>query len=113
MMKFTDSHCHLDFVEFNTHLSALLNQCSDNNIHRIIVPSVNPKHWQRVLSLPEQAAKLSIKKLANTPVEIYCCLGIHPWFLILKDNLSAKESSPNNLSLAFNHQSLKRTIIDN
>ncbi|MBL0710268.1 MAG: TatD family hydrolase [Colwellia sp.] len=109
-MKFTDSHCHLDFIEFSTHCSTLLHQCDANNINRIIVPAVNPEHWQRVLSLPEKAV--------NTSVKISCCLGIHPWFLILEDNLSSKKlllkkSSAKNLSLTFNEQRLRRAIIDN
>ncbi|MBL0711352.1 MAG: TatD family hydrolase, partial [Colwellia sp.] len=99
-MKFTDSHCHLDFIEFSTHFSTLLHQCAANNINRIIVPAVNPEHWQRVLSLPE--------KTVNTSVNIACCLGIHPWFLILEGNLSSK-----NLSLTFNEQRLKQAIAKN
>ena len=109
-MKFTDSHCHLDFIEFNTHFSTLLHQCAANNITRIIVPAVNPEHWQRVLSLPEKAV--------NTSVKISCCLGIHPWFLIPEDNLSSKKlllkkSPSKNLSLIFNEQRLKQAIAKN
>jgi len=80
MMQFTDSHCHLDFTEFNKSISELLLQCHAQNIHRIIIPSVNPKHWQRVLSLAEEP---------NTHVNIACALGIHPWYLILQDNISS------------------------
>lgn len=96
-MQFTDSHCHLDFNEFSRDIPLLISQCQDNNIHRIIVPSVNPEHWQRVLSLSNNEYQNSPKK----PFTIDCCLGIHPWFLIVKDKLS-----PKNLSLDFHQKNL-------
>jgi len=100
-MEFTDSHCHLDFIEFQQKLPQLLSQCQQNNIHRIIVPSVNPEHWQRVLSLPSQ--------VNNSAVKISCALGIHPWFLILKDNL-ANRVTTKNIDLAFNEQQLTQIV---
>lgn len=106
-MQFTDSHCHLDFTEFQHERSQLLNECEQNNINRLIVPSVNPEHWQRVLSLPAQAN--------HSTVKISCCLGIHPWFIILQDNLpnnkSANSNSTKNTDLAFYEQHLKQAVI--
>ncbi len=95
MMQFTDSHCHLDFTEFSKNISELLLQCHAQNIHRIIVPSVNPEHWQRVLSLAKQ----------TTHVNIACALGIHPWFLIPQNNLTT-----NNTDLDFHTQQLNQTL---
>jgi TatD DNase family protein len=104
MMQFTDSHCHLDFIEFQQKLPQLLSQCQQENIKRIIVPSVNPEHWQRVLSLPNQ--------LAHSMVKISCCLGIHPWFLILQDNLA--DSRPaKNIDLSSNEQQLTQLVDEN
>lgn len=99
MMQFTDSHCHLDFTEFNSNLSELLSQCEANNIHRIIVPSVNPEHWQRVLSLTE---------VKHTSIELSCALGIHPWFLILQDNNLNKKTD-----VSFQTQQLTQAIDKN
>jgi len=99
MMQFTDSHCHLDFTEFNSDLPALLQQCLAQNIHRIIVPAVNPEHWQRVLTLADEKA---------SKVNIACALGFHPWFLILQDKLY-----PKNLSLTFQEQQLRQAIAKN
>jgi len=106
MMQFTDSHCHLDFTEFQHELPQLLTQCQQLNIKRIIVPSVNPENWQRVLSLPAQAHST---QESNT-VNISCCLGIHPWFLILQDNYLNKESAKN-IDLAFYEAQLKQAVI--
>lgn len=108
MMQFTDSHCHLDFSEFDPELSQLLSQCKQRNINRIIVPSVNPEHWQRVLSLPAQAHSTQ----ESSTVNISCCLGIHPWFIILQDN-SLSPKSAKNIDLAFNEQQLKIAVKNN
>lgn len=111
MMQFTDSHCHLDFTEFQHELPQLLNQCQQHNINRIIVPSVSPENWKRVLSLPDQAHSTQEKSTVN----ISCCLGIHPWFLILQDNLPTKKSankgSTKNIDPEFYEAQLKKTVI--
>lgn len=70
-MKFTDSHCHLDFSELTDHHTDILLACANKNIHQIIVPSISPDNWQQVLSL---------SKLHTQP-KTFACLGIHPWFL--------------------------------
>jgi len=72
-MKFTDSHCHLDDNCFSQQLPELLSQCDLHNISRIIIPSISPDNFQKVLSLTKQ--------YHQNPVELYCTLGIHPWFL--------------------------------
>ncbi|PHR83856.1 MAG: hydrolase TatD [Colwellia sp.] len=104
-MQFTDSHCHLDFTEFQHELPQLLKQCQQSNINRLIVPSVNPEHWQRVLSLALQTEQTN-----NTNVKVSCCLGIHPWFLILQNN-QLTNKLVKNIDLAFNEQLLKQAVI--
>lgn len=82
-MRFTDSHCHLDFDEFNTSYDQLLSECASYNIHQIIIPSVSPDNWKKVLAL----STLNDKKISlnqNSAALITRCfpaLGIHPWFL--------------------------------
>jgi TatD DNase family protein len=92
-MKLTDSHCHLDFDELASSLPHLLSQCSDNNIHQLIIPSIAPSNWQKVLELVEnniQAASKSTPRNTENELpsrtlpkatKLYACLGIHPWFL--------------------------------
>ncbi|TYK65990.1 TatD family deoxyribonuclease [Colwellia echini] len=72
-MQFTDSHCHLDDVAFTAQLPQLLAQCQQLAINRIIVPAISPKNFDNVLTLA--------KTHHNKPINIYPCLGIHPWFL--------------------------------
>ena len=64
-----DSHCHLDFPEFNEDRETILAQCPVQHINSIIVPGVCQKHWQRLLSLCEQHQML------------YPALGLHPCFM--------------------------------
>jgi TatD DNase family protein len=77
-MKFTDSHCHLDFKEFTSDdtfsTGSILKQCAELDIHRIIVPSITPDNWKNVLALAD-------KKELNTYSKVYAALGIHPLFL--------------------------------
>jgi TatD DNase family protein len=92
-MKLTDSHCHLDFDEFASLLPQLLSQCADNNIHQLIIPSIAPSNWQKVLELVKNHIKaISISAPIKTEnglpfralpkvSKLYACLGIHPWFL--------------------------------
>ena len=72
-MQFTDSHCHLDDNAFKEQLPALLEQCAELAINRIIVPAIAPDNFDKVLNLA--------KTFHNKPIKIYPCLGIHPWFL--------------------------------
>jgi len=71
-MQFSDSHCHLDFAEFKPDLQQLLTQCSQQAIHRCVIPSIAPNNWQTVLNLVQQP---------DNPVQLFAALGIHPWFL--------------------------------
>jgi TatD DNase family protein len=79
-MKFTDSHCHLDFKELSSNGTAstisLLKQCANKNIHQIIIPSITPDNWENVLALANSSQIQSF-----TDCKIFACLGIHPWFL--------------------------------
>lgn len=71
-MKFTDSHCHLDFPELAGSLNELLATCEARDIHRLIVPSVSPSNWQSVLNASD---------LSKNKFNIFPALGIHPWYL--------------------------------
>jgi TatD DNase family protein len=79
-MKFTDSHCHLDFKEFTLEKSSyplsILKQCAEKDIHKIIVPSIKPDNWEDVLALSNN----NLKEF-QSGCNVYAALGIHPWFL--------------------------------
>ena len=89
-LQFTDTHCHLDFDNFTPHLNQLLTQCKQLGVERIIVPSIGPKNWQRVIALGQ----------LTSPVSLKIALGIHPWFLEEVTN----ESLDDLFKLATDHQ---------
>lgn len=72
-LHFSDSHCHLDFKEFNGLTEPLFEQCHTANINNIIVPAIAPSNWEEVLTLCNKKQKHQVR--------LHGCLGIHPWFL--------------------------------
>lgn len=85
-MQFTDSHCHLDDIAFSEQLSALLAQCQQLAIKRIIVPSIAPDNFNQVLRLAKPKHDDINGLIKDNPIKIYPCLGIHPWFLQALDD---------------------------
>lgn len=72
-LRFTDSHCHLDFPAFSNQLPELLQQCTRLNINNIIIPSIGPNNWKDVLS--------TCQHYSSQGLTLHPSLGIHPWFL--------------------------------
>ncbi|WP_171022382.1 TatD family hydrolase [Thalassotalea litorea] len=68
-MKFTDSHCHLDFADFDQSRPTLIHQLTQSGIGRIIIPGVSAKHWQRQLDT------------CGSFSGCYFGFGIHPWWI--------------------------------
>lgn len=64
-----DSHCHLDFSDFNNDLITVLKRARDKGILHFLVPGIGAKNWPAVLAL------------AKLHDGIYPALGIHPYFL--------------------------------
>lgn len=85
-MRFTDSHCHLDFSEFDQDRNAVLKTCVNNHILKIIIPSVSPDNWQDVLDLTQNNSSACL---------LYPALGIHPWYLdkLNNEHLSLLETT--------------------
>jgi TatD DNase family protein len=68
-VKLIDTHCHLDFADFDADRSALLAAMAAKGVIAAIVPGVSANHWQNVLAL------------AAAHPNIYPALGIHPCFI--------------------------------
>ncbi|MGQ0442397.1 MAG: TatD family hydrolase [Methylophilaceae bacterium] len=64
-----DTHCHLDAAEFNVDRDEVAQQAKKTNIKMIVVPAVEPRNFQQVMTLSAQYA--------------HCCyaLGIHPMYI--------------------------------
>ena len=68
-MHLIDSHCHLDFSEFESDLSSVINRARMQGVESFVIPGVSIKHWNKQL------------KLVQAFDDVYCGIGIHPWFL--------------------------------
>ena len=64
-----DTHCHLDFSEFEGSHKALLESCCQDNITKLLVPSVAKASWEKLSQLVGRHAGLSY------------ALGLHPLFI--------------------------------
>lgn len=65
--KFFDSHCHLDFPDFNIDRDKVWHSCNLLGVTSAIIPGVSPLQWQ-------QAATL-----CNKYTGLYYSVGLHPW----------------------------------
>lgn len=63
---FIDSHCHLDFADFQGHHPELLAAMANNQVSHALVISVNLADFPNVLALAEQYENL------------YATVGVHP-----------------------------------
>ena len=69
MVRLIDTHCHLDFSVFDKDRSAILQNCKNLSVQKIIVPGVQAKGWSNLLELCKQELML------------YPALGLHPCFM--------------------------------
>ncbi|WP_213608919.1 TatD family hydrolase [Pseudoalteromonas sp.] len=68
-MKFIDSHCHLDFSEFDANRESLINACVVQGIDQFLVPGVSLAQSQKLL------------EFKVTYPQVIIAAGLHPYFL--------------------------------
>ena len=66
MTNIVDSHCHLDFKDFQDDLDLVIKKAYDANVKHMLSISVNLEDFNNVY------------KVANSYDNIYCTTGIHP-----------------------------------
>lgn len=64
-----DSHCHLDFQQFDKDRKQVLENARAKGIEHILIPGTQAQGWQKQFHLAAQFSELSL------------ALGIHPYFL--------------------------------
>jgi len=69
MMHLIDSHCHLDFEQFEGSRENILTHCQQLGVKDIVVPAVMARDWGKLLSLCAQSKML------------HPALGLHPLFM--------------------------------
>ncbi|WP_252733518.1 TatD family hydrolase [Pseudoalteromonas sp. C2R02] len=70
--QFFDSHCHIDFSEFDGNREVLLQQALNSGINKMLVPGITLEQSKHLLG--SQLAKLKLPQL-------YYAIGLHPYFL--------------------------------
>ena len=68
-MQLIDSHCHLDFPEFDNDRDELIESCKQQGITKFIVPGVTAATWQR------------LQQLVAIHEECLPAYGLHPYFI--------------------------------
>jgi len=68
-MYLIDSHCHLDFEQFDIDREKLLSHCQQLGVQDIVVPGVNAVTWDRLLATCDHSSLL------------HPALGMHPLFM--------------------------------
>lgn len=63
-----DTHCHLDFPDFDPDREAVIRRARSAGVSRIVVPSITVDNLDRVL------------QLCGTDSQLYPALGLHPCF---------------------------------
>lgn len=63
-----DTHCHLDFEDFDIDREQVINSALDKGIKKIIIPATRRSGWQK------------IKDLCENDRRLYPCYGLHPYW---------------------------------
>ena len=94
-MEFIDTHCHLDFPEFDQDRAQILQRCRNLGVTKIICLGVRENQWT------------AAENLAQENAGIYWSLGLHPWFL---DTKCAREEQATLLSAASDKLRQKKCV---
>jgi len=64
-----DSHCHLDFKDFDSDREQTIERANQVGVKKIIIPGVMQKTWG------------NIKNFCDIYPQLYPCYGLHPYFI--------------------------------
>lgn len=106
-----DSHCHLDFAQFDEDRKQVLGTCAQAGIQRVLIPNTQAERLPQVLALTQQAVEQPTIDMAA---------GLHPWFLpntqtdidIALDTLEQFLAHRHPQSLAVGETGLDLVIVD-
>ncbi|MGO2182064.1 TatD family hydrolase [Pseudoalteromonas nigrifaciens] len=68
-MQFIDSHCHLDFTEFDSNRESLISECVAKGVEQFVVPGISLAQSRALLKFKTNFAGVKI------------AAGLHPYFL--------------------------------
>ena len=67
-LSLIDSHCHLDFINFDKDRDVVLERAKQAGVSDIIIPGVSANNWPKIHELCEQHTNL------------HPCYGLHPYW---------------------------------
>ena len=67
MYDIIDSHCHLDFDDFNPDREAVIECARSKGIKQIVIPGVKRNSWH------------SIREICDNYSQLHACYGLHPY----------------------------------
>ncbi len=70
MLPLFDSHCHIDFTEFQHDRELVLTRAFKTGVRHLVVPGVTRKQSEAQLGLS-----------TNSGIQLHFALGLHPYFL--------------------------------
>lgn len=68
-MQLIDSHCHLDFPDFDQDRADVIQQAEKLGVQRFVLAAVSREHWPRLWHTAQSFASC------------YASIGLHPYFL--------------------------------
>jgi len=103
MMHLIDSHCHLDFDQFNSDRENILLHCQKLGVKDIIIPGVTADKWDDLIDI------------CNHSEMLHPALGLHPMFMAAhrpEHLLQLKETIANNKLIAIGEIGLDFYVAD-
>ncbi len=68
-MEIIDTHCHLDFAEFEHDRDMVLSRARENGVSGFVVPAVDQSSWHALIRFCKQSK------------DLHYALGLHPMFI--------------------------------
>jgi len=68
-MELFDTHCHLDFDDFDCDRNDVIKSAKQHGVNDILVPCVSQKRWQKTIALCQQEKRCHL------------AIGLHPIFI--------------------------------
>ena len=72
-MQFFDSHCHLNFPDFESDRDQVLQQCFSLGVKDLCIPATRFSEWASLLQTPSSDTRYQ--------PQLHIALGLHPCFL--------------------------------
>jgi TatD DNase family protein len=70
---FFDSHCHIDFDEFDDDRAEVLLRATELGVNQLVIPGVYPDQWRK--------AEVAVDYCREHGLIAHQAIGLHPWWI--------------------------------